>query len=323
MQFVITFLPLHNEIKLIKSLIMVKPTLLVLAAGMGSRYGSLKQMDGVGPNGEAIIDYSVYDAVRAGFGKVVFVIRHSFEAEFKEVFNAERFGGKIAVEYVFQELDKLPEGFSLPEGRVKPWGTNHAVMMASEVINEPFAVINADDFYGREAYATMCDYLKTLADSRQKYCMVGYQVSKTLSENGTVSRGVCSVDNKGDLTGMVERTQIERVNGTILFHDGGADEPLAEDTPVSMNLFGFTPDYFVYSEEYFREFLKANIENLKSEFFIPLMVNKLIGDGTSTMLVLRTTSEWFGVTYKEDKPQLMANIERLIGEGVYPRNLWE
>lgn len=323
MQFVITFLPLHNEIKLIKSLIMVKPTLLVLAAGMGSRYGSLKQMDGVGPNGEAIIDYSVYDAVRAGFGKVVFVIRHSFEAEFKEVFNAERFGGKIAVEYVFQELDKLPEGFSLPEGRVKPWGTNHAVMMASEVINEPFAVINADDFYGREAYATMCDYLKTLADSRQKYCMVGYQVSKTLSENGTVSRGVCSVDNKGDLTGMVERTQIERVNGTILFHDGGADEPLAEDTPVSMNLFGFTPDYFVYSEEYFREFLKANIENLKSEFFIPLMVNKLIGDGTSTMRVLRTTSEWFGVTYKEDKPQLMANIERLIGEGVYPRNLWE
>lgn len=323
MQFVITFLPLHNEIKLIKSLIMVKPTLLVLAAGMGSRYGSLKQMDGVGPNGEAIIDYSVYDAVRAGFGKVVFVIRHSFEAEFKEVFNAERFGGKIAVEYVFQELDKLPEGFSLPEGRVKPWGTNHAVMMASEVINEPFAVINADDFYGREAYATMCDYLKTLADSRQKYCMVGYQVSKTLSENGTVSRGVCSVDNKGDLTGMVERTQIERVNGTILFHDGGADEPLAEDTPVSMNLFGFTPDYFVYSEEYFREFLKANIENLKSEFFIPLMVNKLIGDGTSTMRVLRTASEWFGVTYKEDKPQLMANIERLIGEGVYPRNLWE
>lgn len=323
MQFVITFLPLHNEIKLIKSLIMVKPTLLVLAAGMGSRYGSLKQMDGVGPNGEAIIDYSVYDAVRAGFGKVVFVIRHSFEAEFKEVFNAKRFGGKIAVEYVFQELDKLPEGFSLPEGRVKPWGTNHAVMMASEVINEPFAVINADDFYGREAYATMCDYLKTLADSRQKYCMVGYQVSKTLSENGTVSRGVCSVDNEGNLTGMVERTQIERVNGTILFHDGGADEPLAEDTPVSMNLFGFTPDYFVYSEEYFREFLKANIENLKSEFFIPLMVNKLIGDGTSTMRVLRTASEWFGVTYKEDKPQLMANIERLIGEGVYPRNLWE
>ena len=322
LQFVITFLPLHNEIKLIKSLIMVKPTLLVLAAGMGSRYGSLKQMDGVGPNGEAIIDYSVYDAVRAGFGKVVFVIRHSFEAEFKEVFNAERFGGKIAVEYVFQELDKLPEGFSLPEGRVKPWGTNHAVMMASGVINEPFAVINADDFYGREAYATMCDYLKTLADSRQKYCMVGYQVSKTLSENGTVSRGVCSVDNEGNLTGMVERTQIERVNGTILFHDGGADEPLAEDTPVSMNLFGFTPDYFRHSEAYFKEFLKANIDNLKSEFFIPLMVNKVISEGTATMRVLSTTANWFGVTYKEDKPQLMAKIEELIEAGEYPRDLW-
>ena len=302
---------------------MVKPTLLVLAAGMGSRYGSLKQMDGVGPNGEAIIDYSVYDAVRAGFGKVVFVIRHSFEAEFKEVFNAERFGGKIAVEYVFQELDYLPEGFALPEGRVKPWGTNHAVMMAAGVINEPFAVINADDFYGKEAYATISDYLSQLEGRCQKYCMVGYQVSKTLSENGTVSRGVCTVDKEGNLTGMVERTQIERVNGTILFHDGGADEPLEENTPVSMNLFGFTPDYFDYSAEYFKEFLAANIENLKAEFFIPLMVNKLIADKTATMRVLRTTSDWFGVTYKEDKPALMASIERLIEAGTYPRNLWE
>ena len=302
---------------------MVKPTLLVLAAGMGSRYGSLKQMDGVGPNGEAIIDYSVYDAVRAGFGKVVFVIRHSFEAEFKEVFNAERFGGKIAVEYVFQELDYLPEGFALPEGRVKPWGTNHAVMMAAGVINEPFAVINADDFYGKDAYATISDYLSQLEGRCQKYCMVGYQVSKTLSENGTVSRGVCTVDEEGNLTGMVERTQIERVNGTILFHDGGADEPLEENTPVSMNLFGFTPDYFDYSAEYFKEFLAANIENLKAEFFIPLMVNKLIADKTATMRVLRTTSDWFGVTYKEDKPALMASIERLIEAGTYPRNLWE
>ena len=304
---------------------MVKPTLLVLAAGMGSRYGSLKQMDGVGPNGEAIIDYSVYDAIRAGFGKVVFVIRHSFEADFKEVFNAERFGGKIAVEYVFQELDYLPEGFSLPEGRVKPWGTNHAVMMASDVINEPFAVINADDFYGREAYATISDYLSALEGSQNKYCMVGYQVSKTLSENGTVSRGVCTVDADGNLQGMVERTQIERVNGTILFHDGGADEPLAEDTPVSMNLFGFTPDYFAYSEEYFRTFLAdpATQSNLKAEFFIPLMVNKVINDGTATMRVLKTTSDWFGVTYKEDKPQLMAKIEELIERGIYPRNLWE
>ena len=302
---------------------MIKPTLLVLAAGMGSRYGSLKQMDGVGPNGEAIIDYSVYDAIRAGFGKVVFVIRHSFEADFKEVFNAERFGHKIEVEYVFQELDYLPEGFTLPEGRVKPWGTNHAVMMAAKAINEPFAVINADDFYGRTAYVTIGGYLKQLADSEGRYCMVGYQVSKTLSENGTVSRGVCTVDEEGNLRGMVERTQIERVDGTIVFHDGGADEPLAEDTPVSMNLFGFTPDYFRHSEAYFKEFLPANIDNLKAEFFIPLMVNKVINDGTATMRVLKTTSDWFGVTYKEDKPMLMAKIEELIAAGEYPRNLWE
>ncbi|MBR3826414.1 MAG: nucleotidyltransferase [Alistipes sp.] len=301
---------------------MVKPTLLVLAAGMGSRYGSLKQMDGVGPNGEAIIDYSVYDAIRAGFGKVVFVIRHSFEADFKEVFNAERFGGKIAVEYVFQELDYLPEGFTLPDGRQKPWGTNHAVMMAANVINEPFAVINADDFYGREAYATISEYLQTLEGTEGRYCMVGYQVNKTLSENGTVSRGVCTVDDEGNLRGMVERTQIERVNGTILFHDGGADEPLAEDTPVSMNLFGFTPDYFRHSEAYFKEFLAENIDNLKSEFYIPRMVNKLISEGTATMRVLKTTSDWFGVTYKEDKPLLMAKLEELIERGLYPRNLW-
>ena len=301
---------------------MVKPTLLVLAAGMGSRYGSLKQMDGVGPNGEAIIDYSVYDAIRAGFGKVVFVIRHSFAAEFQEVFSAERFGHKIEVEYVYQELESLPEGFTLPAERVKPWGTNHAVMMAKGAIDGPFAVINADDFYGREAYQTIGDSLSQLDNSRNNYCMVGYQVSKTLSENGTVSRGVCTVDGEGNLQGMVERTQIERVNGTILFHDGGADEPLAEDTPVSMNLFGFTPDYFEYSEAYFKEFLAANIDNLKSEFFIPLMVNKVINNGTATMRVLKTTSNWFGVTYKEDKPQLMAKIEELIESGVYPRNLW-
>lgn len=202
---------------------MVKPTLLVLAAGMGSRYGSLKQMDGVGPNNEAIIDYSVYDAIRAGFGKVVFVIRHSFEKEFREVFSAERFGGRIAVEFVFQELDYLPQGAAVPEGRVKPWGTNHAVMMAADAIREPFAVINADDFYGAEAYKTIGDYLSQLGESRNRYCMVAYDLDKTLSDNGTVSRGVCGVDAAGNLTSMVERTQIERMpDGRIVFHDGGA-----------------------------------------------------------------------------------------------------
>ena len=302
---------------------MTKPTLLVLAAGMGSRYGSLKQMDGVGPNGEAIIDYSVYDAIRAGFGKVVFVIRHSFADDFCEVFNAERFGHRIEVEYVFQELDNLPEGFTLPAERQKPWGTNHAVMMGADVINTPFAVINADDFYGRDAYAVIGRYLSELAGSEGKYCMVGYEVSKTLSENGTVSRGVCTVDAEGNLQGMVERTKIERVNGTIVFHDLGTDEPLEENTPVSMNLFGFTLDYFAHSEVYFKEFLKENIDNLKSEFFIPLMVNKVINDGTASMRVLQTSSKWFGVTYKEDKPQLMQKIEELIAAGEYPRNLWE
>ncbi len=303
---------------------MVKPTLLVLAAGMGSRYGSLKQMDGVGPNNEAIIDYSIYDAIRAGFGKVVFVIRHSFAKEFLEVFSADRFGGRIAVEVVYQELENLPEGLSVPEGRVKPWGTNHAVMMAAGAIHEPFAVINADDFYGAEAYRVIGDYLSQLGGSRNRYCMVAYDLNRTLSENGTVSRGVCTVDAKGNLASMVERTQIERMaDGRIVFHDGGADEELAEDTPVSMNLFGFTPDYFTYSKEYFGTWYAQNRENLKSEFYIPTMVNKLIGDGTAELRVLRSTAQWHGVTYKEDKPALMAAIEKMIAEGKYPRDLWK
>lgn len=299
----------------------MKPTLFVLAAGMGSRYGGLKQLDGLGPNGETIMDYSIFDAIRGGFGKIVFVIRKDFEQDFRDKV-LSKYEGHIPTELVFQAITDLPEGFTCPEERVKPWGTNHAVMMAADAIHEPFAVINADDFYGREAYAAISTYLSELEGSKGKYCMVGYQVSKTLSENGTVSRGVCTVDAEGNLQGMVERTQIERVNGTILFHDGGADEPLAENTPVSMNLFGFTPDYFDHSKAYFKEFLTANIDNLKSEFFIPLMVNKVINDGTATMRVLRTTSDWFGVTYKEDKPQLMAKIEELIEKGIYPRNLW-
>lgn len=304
---------------------MVKPTLLVLAAGMGSRYGALKQMDGVGPNNEAIIDYSIYDAIRAGFGKVVFVIRHSFADAFTAIFNAERFGGKIEVEIVYQELDYLPEGFSVPEGREKPWGTNHALLMGKSVINEPFAVINADDFYGADAYRVIGQYLSGLAQEKGHYCMVGYEVNKTLSENGTVSRGVCSINDEGFLSSIVERTKIERnPDGQIVFHDLGEDEPLEENTPVSMNLFGFTPDYFDHSEAYFREFLAApeTQTNLKAEFFIPLMVNNLIGNGTAKLKVLSTTASWFGVTYQADKPQLMAKIEELIEAGVYPRNLW-
>ena len=299
---------------------------MVLAAGMGSRYGSLKQMDGVGPNGEAIIDYSIYDAIRAGFGKVVFVIRHSFEKEFKEMFSPERFGGKIEVDFVFQELDYLPEGFSVPEGREKPWGTNHAVMMGATAVHEPFAVINSDDFYGTDAYRVMGEYLSKLDGAKGEYAMIGYEVNKTLSDNGTVSRGVCTVNEEGFLTSMVERTKIERnAEGTIVFHDLGDDQPLAENAPVSMNFFGFTPDYFAHSAEGFKEFLASDDvkTNLKAEFFIPLMVNKLVASGDARLKVLSTTAQWFGVTYKEDKPALVAKIEKLIEEGVYPRDLWK
>ena len=230
------------------------------------------------------------------------------------------------MEYVYQELDYLPEGFAVPEGREKPWGTNHAVMMAAKAIDTPFAVINADDFYGQNSYEVMGHYLTTLAGSRNSYAMVGYEVNKTLSENGTVSRGVCTVDSNNMLTSMVERTKIERnAEGTIVFHDLGEDVALEENTPVSMNFFGFTPDYFDYSEEAFKEFLseESTKTNLKAEFFIPLMVNRLIGGGVAQMKVLSTAAQWFGVTYKEDKPQLMAKIEALIADGVYPRNLWE
>ncbi len=302
----------------------MKPTLLVLAAGMGSRYGSLKQMDGVGPHNEAIIDYSVFDAIRAGFGKVVFVIRHSFAEEFQEVFNDRRFGHKIEVKYVYQELDMLPDGFDLPEGREKPWGTNHAVMMGESAIREPFAVINADDFYGQNAIETMGKFLATLpGGSRDLYAMVGYQVRKTLSDFGTVSRGECSVSPDGCLQSIVERTKIERQpDGRIVYIEEDGRHPLGEDTPVSMNLFGFTPDYFEYSDQYFKEFLLTQGGNLKAEYFIPLLVNKLVESGIVRMKVLATTSDWFGVTYKEDKPETMARIRALVEAGVYPENLW-
>lgn len=302
---------------------MTKPTLLVLAAGMGSRYGSLKQMDGVGPSGEAIIDYSIYDAIRAGFGKVVFVIRHAFEADFREVFSPERFGGQIEVDFVFQELDKLPQGFSLPADRVKPWGTNHAVMMGEGVINEPFAVINADDFYGQSAYATISKYLQDVASKKDHYCMVGYQIQKTLSDYGSVSRGICEVDAQGDLVSMVERTNIERENGQIVFKDDAGSHPISPEAPVSMNMFGFTPDYFTHSSDYFKTFLTDNAANIKAEFYIPTMVNKLVSEGTSKLHVLKTDAQWFGVTYKEDRPLVVEKIEKLVESGAYPRKLWK
>ncbi len=302
----------------------MKPTLLVLAAGMGSRYGSLKQMDGIGPNNEAIIDYSIYDAVRAGFGRVVFVIRRDFEQDFREVFNTERFKGRIEVDYVFQELDALPAGFAVPEGRTKPWGTNHALMMGVQVIkNEPFAVINADDFYGAEAYTGMAEYLGKMAGGEGNYCMMGYRIGNTLSEHGSVSRGVCETDGADHLVELVERTQVFHDGNRIFFRDETGDHDLPADTRVSMNLFGFTPDYFRRSEEYFPKFLAENAGNLKAEFYIPLMVNELIKTQRASMRVLSSDAQWFGVTYKEDKPSVVARINALIAEGKYPRDLWE
>lgn len=300
----------------------MKPTLLILAAGMGSRYGSLKQMDGVGPSGEAILDYSVYDAIEAGFGKVVFVIRGSFAEDFCSVFNAARFGGRIEVGYVFQELDKLPMGYSVPPAREKPWGTNHAIMMGQELINEPFAAINADDFYGKDAIAQMGDFLRSVAGQQGRYAMVGYQVRKTLSAFGAVSRGVCRVDKDGFLIDITERTKILEQDAQVVYLQDDCAVPLPDDTPVSMNLFGFTPDYFTHSEEFFKTFLDKNTENLKAEYYIAYMVTHLITSQQATMQVLPTTSSWFGVTYKEDRPETADNILALVERGDYPRSLW-
>ena len=303
----------------------MKPALLLLAAGMGSRYGGLKQLDGLGPNGETIMDYSIYDAIKAGFGKIVFVIRKDFEQDFRQKVPS-KYEGHVPVELCFQELDSLPEGFTCPEGRVKPWGTNHAILMAKDVIREPFCVINCDDFYNRDAFMVIGKYLADLPDgSRGRYAMVGFRVGNTLSDNGTVSRGVCSTDADGNLSTVVERTQIMRIDGNVSYKDEqGAWITLNDDTPVSMNVWGFTPDYFEYSEAAFKEFLSepANIANLKSEFFIPMMVNRLIGNGTATVKVLDTTSKWFGVTYAADRQGVVDRIQSLINEGVYPEKLW-
>ena len=269
----------------------MKPTLFVLAAGMGSRYGGLKQLDGLGPNGETIMDYSIFDAIRGGFGKVVFVIRKDFEDDFRTKI-LSKYKNHIPIEIVFQSLDKLPEGFECPEERVKPWGTNHAVLMSKGVINEPFAVVNADDFYGRDSFATLGKELTATTGKKNKYCMVGFRVGNTLSESGSVARGVCETNDEGFLTTVVERTAIERIDGDIQFIDeNGQKVVLDENVPVSMNMWGFTPDYFDYSEEFFKDFLRKNMGNLKSEYFIPLMVNELVTKNTACVKVLDTTSK--------------------------------
>jgi hypothetical protein len=301
----------------------MKPTLFVLAAGMGSRYGGLKQLDGVGPNGETIMDYSIYDAIRSGFGKLVFVIREYFEKDFRDKV-VSKYEKHIPVEVVFQELDKLPAGFTVPEGRQKPWGTNHAVMMGREVIREPFAAINADDFYGRESFAVLGERLAQMEGAQNDYCMVGYRVGNTLSESGSVARGVCETDAGGFLTGVVERTDIERIDGEIQFTgEDGRKVALDGNTPVSMNLWGFTPDYFAHSEAFFIRFLQENGNNPKSEFFIPLLVNDLVVRGVSRVKVLDTTARWFGVTYAADRAGVVDKIQALVDAGEYPAKLFQ
>lgn len=301
---------------------MNKPTLLILAAGIGSRYGGLKQLDKVGPDGEAIIDYSIYDAIQAGFGKVVFVIRKSIEADFRE-FIGDKLKGKIEVEYVFQELDKLPEGIAINPERQKPWGTGHAVLMAADIIKENFAVINADDFYGRDAYTTIAKYFNELDFASNDNCMVGYQLKNTLSDHGYVSRGQCTSDENGFLKDVVERTHIEKKQAGVFFEDENKKElQLDENTLVSMNFWGFTPQYFVQLKKRFVHFMEVNKTELKAEFFIPTVVNEIIEEGIGKTKVLESNASWFGVTYQEDRPVVVESIRELIRAGKYPEKLW-
>ncbi|MGN0062427.1 MAG: NDP-sugar synthase [Alloprevotella sp.] len=304
----------------------MKPTLFLLAAGMGSRYGGLKQLDTLGPQGQCIMDYSIYDAIQAGFGKIVWVIRRDFEQQFREQV-LSRYEGHVPCDLCFQALDALPEGFTVPEGRTKPWGTNHAVMMGEEIIKEPFAVLNCDDFYDRDAFKVMAKFLSELPEgSTGKYAMVGFRVGNTLSESGTVSRGVCENDEATHLlTGVVERTKIERHDGVVQYLDENENwVSIPDSTPVSMNFWGFTPDYFAHSKEYFKTFLAdpKNQANPKSEFFIPLMVDHLIKEGQATCEVLDTTSKWFGVTYPEDRPEVVAKLAALHEAGQYPSKMF-
>ncbi|MBN1651767.1 MAG: nucleotidyltransferase [Bacteroidales bacterium] len=299
-----------------------KPTLLILAAGIGSRYGGLKQLDKVGPNGETIIDYSIYDAIQAGFGKVVFVIRASIEADFRAFFD-KKLEGKIEVDYVFQETNKVPEGIHFNPERQKPWGTGHAVLMAKDTIQENFAVINADDFYGREAYLSIVDYFNKPDKKETDYCMVGYELKNTLSENGYVSRGQCKSDENHFLFDVIERTHIEQKGEKIVFQDENEKLiELPEDTLVSMNFWGFDPSYFDFLNEKFRQFIEANQSNLKAEFYIPSVVNDLIEEKRARVKVLHSKASWFGVTYQEDKAGVIQNIQALIATGKYPNKLW-
>ncbi|MCK5028637.1 MAG: nucleotidyltransferase [Bacteroidales bacterium] len=297
-------------------------TLLVLAAGMGSRYGGLKQLDQVGPSGETIIDYSVYDAIEAGFNKIVFIIRKDIEKDMKELL-FDKYSKKIKIDYVFQELDNIPEGVDLPADRVKPWGTGHAVLMAKGVINEPFVVINADDFYGKSAFRVVADYMKSNQDDlKGKNCMAGYLLKNTLSDYGHVSRGVCKVNEKNELVEITERTKIEWKNKKIIADNNGNDLELDGDVFVSMNFWAFTPDVFPELESEFKKFIQKNSTDIKSEYYIPSIVSHQMNSSLATFKVLEANDQWFGVTYKEDKPIVIEKIKKLTEAKEYPEKLW-
>jgi len=298
----------------------MKPTLLILAAGMASRYGSMKQVDGFGPNGETIIDYSIYDAIKAGFGKIGFIIREEFAENFKAIFEP-KLKGRIETDYIFQSFDLKPFGIDEEIERAKPWGTAHAVLASRNQVHEPFCVINADDFYGYDAFKKMADFLTTdVADD--KYAIIGYQVDRTLSDNGSVSRGVCKVED-GKMVAINERLKVYfKPDGSVVYEEDEIEFPLQPDTRVSMNFWGFTPAVFKQSEPMFREFVAANKDNPKSEFFIPLVADKLIKSGEASFEVIPTDAKWFGVTYIDDKPIVQKNISDLVQNGIYPTNLW-
>ena len=302
----------------------MKPTLLLLAAGMGTRYGGLKQLDGVGPNGETIMDYSIYDAIRAGFGKAVFVIRKDFEEEFRNKV-LSKYENLIETEIVFQDVNSLPEGHVCPEGRIKPWGTNHAILASKNAVKEPFCVINCDDFYNKDSFMVIGKFLSVLEENtKDNYAMVGFSVANTLSENGTVSRGVCEKDSDDKLISIVERTKIKRIDGKVCYYENDQWNYLEDTCPVSMNMWGFSPDYFDYSESRFREFLdNLNEEDkLTKEFYIPSMVDYLIQSNKARVKVISTDAKWFGVTYAEDRESVVAKIQDLIAKGVYPHKLF-
>ena len=298
----------------------MKPTLMILAAGMASRYGSMKQTEGFGPHGETIMDYSIYDAIRAGFGKVVFIIRKDFAENFKATFEP-KLKGKIETEYVFQEMDSFTEGFTIPTERSKPWGTAHAVLCAKDVVNEPFAVINADDFYGRNAFEKAFEFLTNECDEKT-YSLIGYELNKTLSEHGTVSRGVCDVDDKGNLVSITERTKIYKEGNDIVFEENGEKKKVSFDSKVSMNFWCFHSSVFALTEKLFHQFLTDHINEPKSEFFIPIVADHFIKEKEGVIKVISTSSQWFGVTYKEDAPVVAKSLNQLIDKGDYPQSLW-